>query len=66
MNKNKLEKFYNEKISLYVKYNKYYYDNNKPLVSDSEYDDLKKEILFLEDKYKFLKSKSFIITAFIN
>ena len=58
MNKNKLEKFYSEKISLYVKYNKYYYDNSKPLVSDNEYDDLKKEILFLEDKYKFLKSKN--------
>ena len=26
-------------------------------VSDKEYDELKKEILSLEDKYKFLKSK---------
>ena len=38
--------------------NKFYYDKNKPLVSDAEYDDLKKEIISLETKYSFLDSKS--------
>ncbi len=51
-----LEK-YKKKIELLKKFNKQYYDSNKPSVSDSEYDELKKEILSLETKYKFLKSK---------
>ncbi|MDP7028484.1 MAG: NAD-dependent DNA ligase LigA, partial [Candidatus Marinimicrobia bacterium] len=38
-------------------YNRSYYKNSKPIVDDSEYDNLKIEILELEKKYKFLKSK---------
>ncbi len=56
MNKKKIQLEYEKKIILINKYNKYYYDNSKPLVSDDEYDNLKKEILILEDKFKFLKS----------
>ena len=36
-----------------------YFDKDKPLVSDKDYDILKEEILDLEKKYKYLnKSKS--------
>ncbi|MDC1128356.1 NAD-dependent DNA ligase LigA [Candidatus Pelagibacter sp.] len=56
MNKKKLQFQYREKLSLINKFNKFYYDNNNPKVSDQEYDKLKKEILDLEKKYKFLKS----------
>ena len=32
-----------------------YYNQDKPSVSDAEYDNLKKEIFYLENKYDFLK-----------
>ncbi len=57
MNKKKIQITYNEKISLINKFNKFYYDENNPKVSDLEYDELKKEILLLESKYLFLKSQ---------
>jgi DNA ligase (NAD+) len=56
MNKKKIEQEYNKKIKLLINYNKNYYDLSKPLVSDKEYDDLKKSILSLENKNSFLKS----------
>ena len=56
MNKKKILIEYNEKISLINQFNKNYYDDNNPEVSDQKYDELKKEILLLEKKYKFLKS----------
>jgi len=57
MNKKKIQKEYKEKINLISKFNKYYYDKSEPLISDKEYDELKNEILLLEQKYTFLKSK---------
>ena len=48
---------YLKKINLLQKYNKYYYDKNKPIVSDQIFDLLKKEILDLESRFKFLKSE---------
>ena len=56
MNKKKIQIEYIEKISLINQFNRFYYDNNEPKVSDQRYDELKKEILFLERKYKFLRS----------
>ena len=50
MKNENLKKKYQEKIKSLVKYNKYYYENNSPLVDDSEYDRLKIEILDLEKK----------------
>ena len=41
MNKIKIQNNYKEKISYINKLNKFYYDKNKPLVSDQEYDELK-------------------------
>ena len=57
MKNENLKKKYLEKIKLLVKYNKYYYQNNSPLVNDADYDSLKNEILELEYKNSFLKSK---------
>ena len=56
MNKKKIQIEYSKKISLINKFNKFYYDENNPKVTDQKYDELKKEILELEKKYKFLKS----------
>ena len=52
-----IKKLYNSKIELIKKYNKSYFSKNKSIVSDQEYDDIKNEILVLEDKYDFLESK---------
>ena len=57
MKNENLKKKYQEKIKLLVKYNKYYYENNSPLIDDNKYDNLKIEILDLEKKNSFLKSK---------
>ncbi len=50
------EKKYFKKIKLIEKYNKFYFDNNKPLVSDQEYDQLKLDILKLEKDFPNLKN----------
>ncbi len=57
MNKKKIENQYKQKIKLIKIYNKYYYDKSQPKIADEEYDELKKEILFLESEYDFLQIK---------
>ena len=53
-----IKKNYLKKIKKITKLNKSYYDNSDPLISDSEYDNLKKEILSLEKKYVFLNDRN--------
>ena len=55
---NSSPKDYKKKLDLLEKYNKYYYQIQKPLVSDKEYDELKNEILELEKKYNLNDLKS--------
>ena len=57
MNKKEIQIQYKKKIRLLIRYNKNYFDKNNPIVSDSDYDKLKNEILLLENNYKFLISK---------
>ena len=57
MLKSGIKKKYQIKLAEFNKHNKLYYNKSKPIISDSEFDDLKKEIIDLENKYKFLKSK---------
>jgi DNA ligase (NAD+) len=56
MKNDSIKKNYLKKIQLYQKYNKHYYDKNKPIVSDQDFDLLKEDIVNLESKYKFLTS----------
>ena len=58
MNKKKIESEYKKKIKLIINYNKNYYNESKPLVTDEKYDDLKKSIFILENKYSFLNSEN--------
>ena len=53
----KISQKYLEKIKLYKKYNKHYYDLNKPIIDDYEFDKLKLEIFELEKKNDFLNHK---------
>ena len=56
--KNKLiEKEYLKKIDLFKEYNQSYYSDSISIISDEEFDILKKEILEIEKKYKSLKNK---------
>ena len=56
MNKREIKNKYNLKLKELNKHNKLYYNKSKPIISDSEYDNLKLDILNLEQKYKYLKS----------
>ena len=56
MKKKQIEEKYNNYINLFKKYNNYYYNKNKPVVSDREFDELKLKITQLEEKYNYLKS----------
>ena len=58
MNNNSLKKKYNSKIKELTLHNFLYFEKNKQKISDAEYDNLKKEIIDLEKKYPFLKSKN--------
>ena len=58
MNKKDIQEKYNKKIKLIRKYNKFYFDKNESIVTDKDYDQLKKDIFLLEEKFKFLKSET--------
>ena len=55
---NQLLKEYKNKLKLLESYNKHYYQNQKPLITDKEYDDLKKNILEFEKKNNLKDPKS--------
>ncbi len=52
MSNNLIKKNYLKKIKIIKKYNKFYYEDNNPKVSDQEYDELKLEILQIEKENK--------------
>ena len=58
MTKDLIKKNYQKKIKLFNYYNKKYYDENISEITDSNFDQLKKEIIKLEEKHLFLKSKN--------
>ncbi len=53
MLKSSAKKEYQEKIKQYKKYSKKYFDESAPVVSDQDFDLLKREILDLEKKFDF-------------
>ena len=57
-NRNLIKKEYLKKIKELKEHNQHYYEKSSPKISDSKYDQLKKEIIELEKKYNFLKSKN--------
>ena len=57
-NKSEIINSYKKKINQLKKHNKLYFNNDNPVITDAEYDNLKKEILDLEEKNNFLKKLS--------
>ena len=58
MKNSSIKNEYLKKIKLLHKYNKAYFDKNKSLITDQEFDILKKQVFELETKYNFLKHKN--------
>ena len=58
MQRKEIEKNYIRKIDKLRKFDKAYFQDDKPLVSDREYDRIKEEIIELETKYKYLQNKN--------
>ena len=58
MERKKIEKEYNYKVKKIIKYDKAYFQDDNPIVSDKDYDQIKQEILNLEQKYNYLKNKN--------
>ena len=58
MQKKEIEKFYLKRINELIKYDKAYYNDDNPLISDKDYDDIKNEVINLEKKYKYLNNKN--------
>jgi len=58
MQKKEIEKVYIEKINQLKKHDEAYFKNDNPIISDADYDNIKKQILNLEKKYKYLKNKN--------
>ena len=52
-----IKEYYKKKINEIKKHNKLYFVKSSPKISDSQYDEIKREILDLEKKYSFLKSE---------
>ena len=59
---NKIKKIYKQKFQELLKLNKAYFEKDSPIVSDSEFDGLKREIIKLEQKHPFLKESGSIET----
>ena len=57
MSRKLIKKKYDKKIKLIGYYNQKYFNKNISIITDSEYDNLKKEVILLENKYNFLQSK---------
>ena len=56
MKKKEIESIYKKKLKKFHEHSKSYYEKNNPIITDADFDHLKKEILELENKYVFLKS----------
>ncbi len=56
MKKAEIIKYYENKIKELKKNNKLYFEDSSPVISDKEYDQIKKEIIQLEKKYSYLKN----------
>ena len=51
----KVKRLYTKKVEKLLKLNKAYFEKDSPIVSDSEFDELKKELLALVKQHPFLK-----------
>ncbi len=53
--RDEIKNYYKKKLDLLKKHNKLYFNEDRPIITDAEYDNLKNEIINLEKNNKFLK-----------
>ena len=58
MKKKEIEKIYTEKINQLKKHDEAYFKHDNPIISDVDYDNIKKQILNFEKKHKYLKNEN--------
>ena len=58
MKESEIRNIYIKKINELKKHNKLYFEDSAPLISDKDYDKIKKDILNLEKKFSYLKDAS--------
>ena len=58
MNEREIRSNYLKKINKLKKHNKLYFEDSAPIISDKDYDQIKKDILNLEKKFSYLKDTS--------
>ena len=58
MQRKGIEKIYVNKINELKRHDKAYFEHDNPIISDKDYDEIKKKILDLEKKYKYLKNEN--------
>ena len=58
MKESEIRSNYLKKINKLKKHNKLYFEDSAPIISDKDYDKIKKDILNLEKKFSFLKHDS--------
>ena len=54
-NKEKIKILFKKKVQKLLKYNEAYFEKDSPIVTDHQFDQLKKELVELTKKYSFLK-----------
>ena len=64
--KSELIDLYRKKISHLKKHNKLYFEDSSPIISDKEYDQIKKEIIQLEKKYSYFSKSSLKLRTHLN
>ncbi len=62
INKKDITLKFKKKINQYKKYNELYFTKDSPVISDEQFDNLKQEILNLENQHKFLSKHGSIKT----
>ena len=50
MPKEEIKQIYKKKLNEFIKHNYLYYEKSKPVITDAQYDKLKREIIELEKK----------------
>ncbi len=58
MKEAEIRSYYKKKINEFKKHNKLYFEKSSPIISDDQFDQIKKEILDLEKNFAYLKSNS--------
>ena len=65
MDKKEIKKLYNSKVNLLKKYNESYFDKNKSIVSDKEYDEIKKYKVWGKKKFMGREFMGIIRTTYL-